>query len=114
MANCRACAHCYMEPDDLNFICGHPDAGSFGTYTHRATAQDGHCGPDHSKFAQHPLRTAEGDLKPVGTSEPKLVIIDLGDGRWGLRREQEFVATGSLLAMEAACRLFQGGHNSVG
>jgi hypothetical protein len=62
--NCRACAHCYMEPDDMNFICGHPDAGTFGIYIRHATNEKGHCGPSRTKFQQHPLRLPSGDIKP--------------------------------------------------
>jgi len=60
---CQACAHCFMEPSDMNFTCGHNDAGTFGVYVHRATAADGHCGPELSKFEQHPLRNPDGTLK---------------------------------------------------
>lgn len=61
--NCQACAHCYMEPDDLNFVCGHPDSGTMGLYVHRAAARDGHCGVTREKFKQHPLRNSDGTLK---------------------------------------------------
>lgn len=73
---CTACASCYMEPDDMNFICGHKDAGPYGIYTHQAVASEaekvkaqsehpgyGHCGPDRPKFVQHPLRKLDGSLK---------------------------------------------------
>ena len=61
--DCRACAHCFMEPDDMNFVCGHPDAGIVGTYVNRAAGVGGHCGPELPKFKQHPLRNANGTLK---------------------------------------------------
>jgi hypothetical protein len=61
MKNCKACRFCYMEPDDMNFICGHKDAGVFGLYIHRAV--DGHCGQELTKFEQHPLRDEEGNLR---------------------------------------------------
>lgn len=61
--NCQACSHCFMEPDDMNFVCGHPDAGSAGIYLRHAVAPDGHCGPDRTKFEQHPLRNPDGTLK---------------------------------------------------
>lgn len=60
---CDACAHCYMEPDDMNFVCGHPDAGTFGLYTRVAAGPGGHCGPERPKFKQHPLRKSDGSLK---------------------------------------------------
>ncbi len=63
--NCKACRYCFMEPSDMNFTCGHPDAGSMGTYIHHASAADGHCGPELTKFEQHPKRTPEGDLQSV-------------------------------------------------
>jgi hypothetical protein len=61
--DCKACAYCFMEPSDMNFTCGHPDAGTLGLYVHRATAEEGHCGPELLKFKQHPLRKPNGDLK---------------------------------------------------
>jgi len=64
METCKACSHCYMEPSDDQFICGHPDAGTFGTYVHHAVAKDGHCGPELPKFKQHPHRTPDGLLRP--------------------------------------------------
>lgn len=60
---CDACRYCFMEPNDMNFTCGHPDAGEFGLYIRVAAAPDGHCGPDLPKFEQHPLRTPDGLLK---------------------------------------------------
>jgi len=59
---CLACAYCYCEPDD-DFTCGHPDAGSMGTYIRRAAAPGGHCGPNLPKFKQHPMRNQDGSLK---------------------------------------------------
>jgi hypothetical protein len=61
---CLACAHSYMEPDS-GLLCGHPDAGTFGLLikigrTPRESAL-AHC-PSFSKFEQHPLRTAVGQL----------------------------------------------------
>lgn len=61
--NCQACAHCYMEPSDMNLVCGHKDAGLFGLYLHAATKPEGHCGPDLRKFEQHPGRNPDGSLK---------------------------------------------------
>lgn len=58
--NCRACSFCSMEPDDDRLICGHPDAGPAGLYMDPAPAK--HCGPNRSKFKQHPMRNANGDL----------------------------------------------------
>jgi hypothetical protein len=57
---CEACRFSFMEPDDMNLTCGHKDSGTFGLYVHRAVEQ--HCGPDLSKFEQHPLRGADGSL----------------------------------------------------
>ncbi len=108
-----------MEPSDMNFTCGHPDAGAFGIYTHRATAEGGHCGPERSKFKQHPLRNADGTLKM--NEQTKAVnraddyrgewpIHDMG-GRWELRRwpgDKEPCASGSQVAVEAARRLLSG------
>jgi len=61
-----------MEPDDMNFICGHKDAGTFGIYIHHAIKDDGHCGAHRSKFAQHPLRNADGTLKKGNDGEKLL------------------------------------------
>ncbi len=69
--SCRACAHSYLEPDASYPVCGHKDAGTFGVYTHRATQVEkdptnegiGHCGPERSKFEQHPLRNPDGTFK---------------------------------------------------
>lgn len=61
--SCKACAYCYMEPSDMNFVCGHPDAGIVGKYTRVAASKDGHCTENKIKFEQHPLRTEQGDLK---------------------------------------------------
>lgn len=58
--NCRACAHSYMEPDD-DLTCGHPDSGPVGLYCYRKPPD--HCGPDRTKFKQHPLRNPNGSLK---------------------------------------------------
>lgn len=60
--NCFACAHSFMEPDN-DLCCGHDDAGIVGTYTRRAAAPGGHCGPERPKFQQHPLRNPDGTLK---------------------------------------------------
>jgi hypothetical protein len=60
--NCRACASCYL--DDMDFICGHKDAGSFGKKVNVAASPEGHCGPELKKFVQHPLRTPEGGFPP--------------------------------------------------
>lgn len=60
--NCRACKHSLMEPDD-DLACGHPDAGSVGTYAYIAAGPSGHCGAERPKFEQHPLRHPDGELK---------------------------------------------------
>lgn len=57
--NCRACAHCFCEPDD-DFTCGHKDSGPMGLYVARGPVA--HCG-DYTKFEQHPLRNPDGSLK---------------------------------------------------
>lgn len=59
--NCAACKHSFMEPDD-ELTCGHPDSGFMGKYVHRGPVP--HCGPDRTKFEQHPLRNPDGTLKP--------------------------------------------------
>lgn len=109
-----------MEPSDLNYTCGHPDAGTFGVYTHRATAKDGHCGPERSKFKQHPLRNANGTLKMSEQPWFKTksldypgdwLLQDAGNSRWELRKwasDKEPSAAGSQLAVEAAKRLLSG------
>lgn len=58
--NCRACKWSYMEPDS-GLICGHNDAGVFGTTIYREPLD--HC-PEFKKFDQHPLRNPNGSLKP--------------------------------------------------
>lgn len=58
--NCRACASCYL--DEMDFVCGHPDAGVFGKFVRVAAGEGGHCGPLLPKFEQHPLRKPNGDL----------------------------------------------------
>jgi hypothetical protein len=58
--NCQACKHCFMEPSDMNFTCGHPDSGTFGLYVTRGPVP--HCG-DYTKFEQHPMRNPDGSLK---------------------------------------------------
>ena len=63
MNKCFACAYSYMEPDS-DLVCGHPDSGTFGKFVHRGPVE--HCGPDYSKFKQHPLRNPDGTLKPIG------------------------------------------------
>lgn len=60
-SNCKACASCYL--DDIDFICGHKDAGLFGKKITAASSDEGHCGPTRKKFVQHPLRTPEGGFK---------------------------------------------------
>lgn len=59
--SCRACASCYL--DDMDFICGHKDAGDWGKKVNVAASSEGHCGPSLKKFVQHPLRTPAGDIK---------------------------------------------------
>lgn len=61
--NCAACSYCFMEPSDMNFTCGHPDAGVFGKSVNHAASKKGHCGPDRPKFEQHPGRTPDGRLR---------------------------------------------------
>jgi hypothetical protein len=49
-----------------NIVCGHEDSGIFGIYLHSAKApyrEGEHCGPNRSKFEQHPMRQENGDLK---------------------------------------------------
>lgn len=58
--NCQACASCYL--DQMDFVCGHPDAGVFGKLVRVAVSPEGHCGPDRPKFKQHPLRKPDGSL----------------------------------------------------
>lgn len=65
MKNCKACKYCGMEPDDMNFICFHSDAGGWGQYTKHTIKETGHCGPELKKFEQHPLRNTDGSLKTV-------------------------------------------------
>lgn len=63
--NCQACSFCYYEPDADYPICGHPDSGTMGLFVgngHGPDSPGGHCGPDRTKFEQHPLRTPEGNL----------------------------------------------------
>lgn len=62
---CNACSHCGYEPDEPYPICKHPDSGVFGLYVGNGRGPDspgGHCGPERTKFQQHPLRTPEGNL----------------------------------------------------
>lgn len=60
MKTCKACSFCGSEPDEPFLICGHPDAGTFGSYLRKEPLD--HC-PDFSKFEQHPLRNEDGSLK---------------------------------------------------
>lgn len=63
--NCQACSFCYYEPDADYPICGHPDSGTMGLFVgngHGPDSPGGHCGPERTKFEQHPLRTPEGGL----------------------------------------------------
>ncbi len=64
-SNCKACAYCYIEFSDMNFICGHPDSGEFGLYLYKGVPD--HCGPTRTKFEQHPNRRPNGDLKLLST-----------------------------------------------
>jgi hypothetical protein len=59
---CKACAHCFMEPDD-DLCCGHSSAGAFGTYVRHMRKEGATCGPDGGLFEQHPLRNSDGTLK---------------------------------------------------
>lgn len=64
--NCRACAFSYLDMESGNIVCGHEDSGIFGIYLHSAKApyrEGEHCGPNRSKFEQHPMRQENGDLK---------------------------------------------------
>lgn len=75
--NCHACAHSYQGPMDDELVCGHADAGSFGTYARLASdgrlrngstdLKQAHCGPSRTKFEQHPLRNPDGTLKRSST-----------------------------------------------
>ena len=58
--SCHACAFSAMGPDDEYLVCGHPDAGSGGSYIRKEPLA--HC-PGYSKFEQHPLRNPDGSLK---------------------------------------------------
>ncbi len=58
--DCKACAHCYMELSDWNFICGHPESGTFGKYLHNGIPE--HCGEQKTNFEQHPGRGVDGSL----------------------------------------------------
>ena len=58
--NCKSCKFSYMEPCDMNLICGHSDSGQMGLYVLRGPAK--HCGPERIKWEQHPMRTENGDL----------------------------------------------------
>ena len=75
---CTACAHSYMGPGDEELVCGHVDAGAMGIYARRAREDAdyvplshlgvkspavGHCGPEATKFEQHPDRTESGGFK---------------------------------------------------
>ena len=63
--NCHACAFSYMEPDSP-LICGHEDSGLFGLSLAGMCApskEGGHCGPELTKFEQHPRRNPDGTLK---------------------------------------------------
>lgn len=65
--DCKGCAYCSLEPDDMNFVCNHPDNGPsrpFGIYLHLGIP--GHCGTELKNFKQHPGRTPEGGLKLNG------------------------------------------------
>lgn len=65
--NCHACRYSYMEPSgEAVLICGHRDAGFFGTYLRKQPAD--HC-PSFIKFDQHPLRNPDGSLKSQGVSQ---------------------------------------------
>lgn len=64
--NCRACAYSGLDGPDGPFVCGHPDSGTYGTVIggYQLTPVE-HCGPDHSKFEQHPKRHPDGSLKSL-------------------------------------------------
>ena len=76
MIDCRACAYCGIEPDDMNFHCSHPATGNiFGLYVDRMRKPGAPCGPDATlfvQFVQHPRRNPDGGLAPstVGDSGP--------------------------------------------
>lgn len=61
--DCRACANCYLDMSDINFICDHIDSEVFGKLTRIASSENGHCGIDKTKFEQHPNRQENRDLK---------------------------------------------------
>lgn len=80
--NCWACKHSGIEPDDQRLICGHPDGGPFGKWAETigtsmgASDVGGHCGPERSKFEQHPHRNPNGTLK---FDVPKLKAPEIGE-----------------------------------
>lgn len=65
---CMACAHCGIEPDDMDPTCHHPKAGTFGRHVLRGRITD--CGPEGALFEQHPGRTPEGYLKQLHHQGP--------------------------------------------
>ena len=60
--NCKACRFSGMEPGDMNLVCYGVDRKEhpFGLYIRRELE---HC-DGGKKFEQHPMRTADGGLKP--------------------------------------------------
>ena len=73
--NCYACSYSYMEPDSP-LICGHKDSGTFGLHVPRRPAD--HCGPDRTKFEQHPKRNPNGSLK--SDTPKRTTALDVLDG----------------------------------
>ena len=67
--DCRACAYCGIEPDDMNFHCAHPATGSiFGRYIDKMRAVGAACGPDATLFVQPSHRNSDGSLKSAAPS----------------------------------------------
>jgi hypothetical protein len=54
-----------MEPGEARLICGHIDSGKFGKYLNGLSKPEpmAHCGPERTKFEQHPMRNPNGSLK---------------------------------------------------
>ncbi len=59
--SCQGCGSCYL--DQMDFICGHKDAGTFGKLVRVASTEGGHCGPSLPKWTPHPLRNENGSFK---------------------------------------------------
>lgn len=59
---CASCSYSFMEPDDMNLTCGHPDTNNGGFGLHIRTEPLPHCA-GFSKWEQHPRRNPDGTLK---------------------------------------------------